>query len=447
MTRLTITLAAGVALVITAFQAVESFEVRNHFDKAGQASAQILKDNLADNADNVERAVKFSISTAMAAGDMDIFDKVASLQKNLRGLEEFSLYTANGRIAYSSNPSRLKTEMEAGLKQQLFTHPERLVRESPSQIDIYEPYVVKKSCLECHNDWKADMIAGVTLFRYSKEALAKATEQSLLVTREAGRSSMVLAAVSIAGTLLAVAVLVTLLIRRVTKRLEQVAQSLDQGTQRMNNSAAQLASSSQSIAEGASEQAASLEETSSSLEEMASMTKRNAESAHKANRLAKDARAAAEKGAADTKELVGAVQDIQASSGDISKIIKTIDEIAFQTNILALNAAVEAARAGESGLGFAVVADEVRSLAQRSAQSARETSSKIEGAISKTNRGVELSARVGKALEEIVLSVRGVDDLVSAVASASSEQSQGIDQVNVAVAEMDKVTQRNAQCH
>ena len=284
----------------------------------------------------------------------------------------------------------------------------------------------------------------MTLFRYSKEALTKATEQSLRVTREAGRSSLVLAAVTITGTLLAIVVLVALLIRRVTKRLEEVAQSLDQGTQQMNERASQTRLQLASIAEGASEQAASLEETSSSLEEMASMTRRNAESAHKADQLAKEARAAAEKGAVDIKELVGAVQDIQASSGDISKIIKAIDEIAFQTNILALNAAVEAARAGESGLGFAVVADEVRSLAQRSAQAAKETSSKIEGAIGKTNRGVELSARVGKALEEIVVSVRGVDDLVSEVASASSEQSQGIDQVNVAVAEMDKVTQRNA---
>jgi len=128
----------------------------------------------------------------------------------------------------------------------------------------------------------------------------------------------------------------------------------------------------------------------------------------------------------------------------IGKIIKTIDEIAFQTNILALNAAVEAARAGEAGMGFAVVADEVRNLAQRCAQSAKETAAKIEGAITKTAQGVEISTKVTETLQEIVVKVRQVDELVGEVATASREQSQGITQVNTAVGQMDKVTQSNA---
>ncbi len=174
------------------------------------------------------------------------------------------------------------------------------------------------------------------------------------------------------------------------------------------------------------------------------MTQRNAQDARKANDLAKHARSAAEKGAADMKEMSAAMLAIKASGNDIAKIIKTIDEIAFQTNILALNAAVEAARAGEAGMGFAVVADEVRTLAQRSAQAAKETSSKIEGAVSKTGQGFDLSAKVGQALDEIVARVRQVDELAADVASASQEQSQGISQVNLAVAQMDKVTQSNA---
>jgi methyl-accepting chemotaxis protein len=138
------------------------------------------------------------------------------------------------------------------------------------------------------------------------------------------------------------------------------------------------------------------------------------------------------------------MQEIKTSSDEIGKIIKTIDEIAFQTNILALNAAVEAARAGEAGMGFAVVADEVRNLAQRCAQSAKETAVKIEDAISKTAQGVEISTKVTQALQEIVTKVRQVDELVAEVATASKEQSQGITQVNTAVGQMDKVTQSNA---
>jgi methyl-accepting chemotaxis protein len=177
---------------------------------------------------------------------------------------------------------------------------------------------------------------------------------------------------------------------------------------------------------------------------MASMTKRNSENAHKANDLAQQARSAADKGTADMQTMNAAMDAIKVSSDDIAKIIKTIDEIAFQTNILALNAAVEAARAGEAGMGFAVVADEVRNLAQRSAQAAKETAAKIEGAITKTAQGVGISKQVAETLLEIATKARQVDELVAEVAGASREQTQGIAQVNTAVGQMDKVTQSNA---
>jgi methyl-accepting chemotaxis protein len=230
----------------------------------------------------------------------------------------------------------------------------------------------------------------------------------------------------------------------ITKILKGISNTLDEGAEQVTSAAGQVSSSSQTLAEGASEQAASLEETSSSLEEMSSMTKRNAENAQKANDLAKEAHSAADKGAGDMQTMNTAMEAIKVSSNDIAKIIKTIDEIAFQTNILALNAAVEAARAGEAGMGFAVVADEVRNLAQRSAQAAKETADKIEGAIGKSAQGVEISNKVAQRLNEIVTKIRQVDELVTEVAGASREQTQGITQINIAVGQMDKVTQSNA---
>jgi methyl-accepting chemotaxis protein len=232
--------------------------------------------------------------------------------------------------------------------------------------------------------------------------------------------------------------------QKITHEISKIATGLSSGAEQTVSASEQVSTASQALAEGASEQAASLEETSSSLEEMASMTKRNSESASKANELARQARVAADAGVTDMQSMNRAMEAIKVSSDDIAKIIKTIDEIAFQTNILALNAAVEAARAGEAGMGFAVVAEEVRNLAQRSAVAAKETSEKIEGSISKTAQGVDISAKVAQTLQEIVARVREVDALAGEVAAASSEQSQGIEQVTTAVAQMDRVTQSNA---
>jgi len=231
---------------------------------------------------------------------------------------------------------------------------------------------------------------------------------------------------------------------RINKALVKVSDVLQDSSGHVNSASGQVAASSQGVAEGSSEQAASLEETSASLEELSGMTQKNAESARNATNLAREARSATEAGSSQVNELVGAMSAIKESSDNIAVIIKTIDEIAFQTNILALNAAVEAARAGEAGAGFAVVADEVRSLAQRAASAAKETAGKIDEAISKSSRGAEVSDRVSKSLALIADKVRQVDHLVGEIATASQEQAQGIGQIGTAVSQMDQVTQRNA---
>jgi methyl-accepting chemotaxis protein/carbonic anhydrase len=275
------------------------------------------------------------------------------------------------------------------------------------------------------------------------EVQASTRHQAEMAQKAKAEGQMLLLLVSLASIVIGIG-FALFTARDVSRGLGAVAGNLSAGAEQTAAAAGQVAASSQSLAEGSSEQAASLEETSSSLEEMSSMTKRNAENAHKANDLARDARRAADAGVADMQAMATAMNDIKVSSDDIGKIIKTIDEIAFQTNILALNAAVEAARAGEAGMGFAVVADEVRNLAQRSAVAAKETAGKIEGAITRTALGVQLTDKVAKVLQEIVTKARQVDELVAEVANASKEQTQSIEQLNVAIGQIDKVTQSNA---
>lgn len=238
-----------------------------------------------------------------------------------------------------------------------------------------------------------------------------------------------------------VAIFITKSVATVLRRL---VSELNSGAEQTAAAAGQVSSASQSLAGGATEQAASLEETSASLEEMASMTRRNAEHARTATELVKQTCAAADKGVEEMRTMISAMDAIKASGSETSKIIRAIDEIAFQTNILALNAAVEAARAGGAGRGFAVVADEVRNLAQRCAEAAKETSAKIEESQVRSAQGMEISGRVGAALAEITTRVREVDNLVGQVATASREQTLGITQINTAVGQMDSVTQGNA---
>jgi len=308
--------------------------------------------------------------------------------------------------------------------------------------DIAKMITAKKAGVEDYVFKGTAKIAGV--------APVELTGWSIMITQDADEflaaartiRNFILIAVIIFLALTIVAV--TFFARSISKPIQSAVEEMKEAANQISSASDQVATASQSLAEGASEQASAIEETSSSLEEMSSMTKQNAGNAVQADGLMKEANQVVQKANATMASLTNSMREISVASEETSKIIKTIDEIAFQTNLLALNAAVEAARAGEAGAGFAVVAEEVRNLARRASDAAKNTSDLIEGTVKKIKDGSELVVKTNEAFSEVAVSASKVGGLVGEIAAASQEQAQGIDQINKAVAEMDKVTQSTA---
>lgn len=232
--------------------------------------------------------------------------------------------------------------------------------------------------------------------------------------------------------------------KKMVDNLNEVMTNINTASEQVASGSKQISDSSMALSQGATEQASSVEELTASLEEISVQTKHNAENANQANTFAENAKTNATQGNNQMKDMLKAMDEINDSSSNISKIIKVIDEIAFQTNILALNAAVEAARAGQHGKGFAVVAEEVRNLAARSASAAKETTAMIEGSIKKVEGGTKIANQTADALNKIVEEVTKVASLVSDIAVASNEQALGIAQVNQGILQVSEVVQTNS---
>ncbi len=322
-----------------------------------------------------------------------------------------------------------------------------------------------EECRKAAKDYRATMESLVAAWKTQQSLRAKCEEASSQMMREAREiadhgivqvndsSQNVVKAVGEAffsigfGTAAAVAaglLFSFILSRSITKPINQIITSLSVSAEQVASVSNQVTSSSQQLAQGSSEQASNLEETSASLEQMASMTRQNADNATQTDKLMGETKSMVLDGVNSMKSVSAAIDAIRHSAHETNKIVKTIDEIAFQINLLALNAAVEAARAGDAGRGFAVVAEEVRNLARRSAEAAKNTASLIEGSQKDAESGVQASARMADSLDKIRESSLKVATLVAEITAASRQQAQGIEQVNVAVAEMDKVVQHNA---
>lgn len=247
------------------------------------------------------------------------------------------------------------------------------------------------------------------------------------------------------ATIIVIIVVSLTIIKQIVVAMDRITKDLGDSSKEVSVASSQLESAAEKLAEGSTEQAASIQETSSTLEETSSMVQQNRENTKEAATLAKQSKEYADKSNHEMLKMMTAMEDLKKSSTEISKIIKVIDEIAFQTNILSLNAAVEAARAGDAGKGFAVVAEEVRSLAQRSAQAAKDTTVIIESNISLSENGVKIAKDVQQSVSEIDIQSKKVSELLDEISVATDEQAQGVEQINKAIAQMEIVLASNAQ--
>ena len=444
-TKITLSLLSGLLVIVLIAQGLQQMRISAALQTQTSEELKRLEAREWQSAENIGQSVGSAVASSLERGEMVKFEKLFAAQRQIKGLLEFSLYDDTGIALYSSDPSFVGRNLPAELKQQLQSSPKHFTRRTADAFEIYQPQVATGECLRCHLGWKENKICGTTAFRFSSATLTEAEARSAASLAGLRREGVITTSLTACVIIVVFVGLAYFVVRKlVTLPLASVMDELTGASQQVTAAAAQILSSSQTLAQGANQQAASLEETSSSLVEIASMTKRSAETAQKVKDATDQTVQAGTAGTVEMQAMNEAIAGIKTASDDVAKILKTIDEIAFQTTILALNAAVEAARAGEAGAGFAVVAEEVRNLARRSAEAARETATKIENSVQRSTRGVQISAEVSRRLQEIVDRARQVDTHLAGIASDSREQSQGIEQVSTTVASMDHVTQNNA---
>jgi methyl-accepting chemotaxis protein len=382
----------------------------------------------------------------MSVGDSDtIWEQMGDFKRHMKGMEVF-IFDFDGRVTYSSDGDQqgkpmtelIRSTALNGALGHMLTQG-RAPQEGFEEVISNQPYMAvirpilnEKQCYHCHGASRS--VLGGLMVRQNIQNVYTAIGQL--------RNKNVL--IGIIGSAITILAIFLLISRLVIKPIRRVIQQLDLSAVQVADSSDQVSASSHLLAQGANEQAASLEETSGSLEEIASTSRQNADHANEAKGMMVETGRIVDKVHTHMDDMAQAMTEINKSSEETAKIIKNIDEIAFQTNLLALNAAVEAARAGEAGAGFAVVADEVRNLAVRSADAARNTAYKIEDTIKAVHKGNQLTRSTQEAFGDNMDISKKVSQLVTEIAAASEEQTQGIDQVNKAVSQMDHVVQQNA---
>jgi len=413
----------------------------NHWDQQRNITAEVYT-----SARILGNSVYNSILHPMAVGDDNtIKQQMADFKTSIDGASVF-IFGVDRSCTYSSEKAIIGTDVTRAVGSgELSDALERLLRDGKVSGRPYEEFIGGKRyltvvrpmmndsrCHHCHGSSRP--VLGGLMVRQNidrmTDNLASLRNKNILI--------------GIGGFLTVMGALAFLIWMLVIHPVNGLIGELSQSAEQVAAASTQIAAAGQSLAEAASEQAAGVEETSASIEEITSMTKQNADNSQLAREISNDTWTLINRTGASMGDVKISMEEITKASEETAKIVRTIDDIAFKTNLLALNAAVEAARAGEAGAGFAVVADEVRTLATQAAHAAGNTATMIDGTVSKIREGCELVQKTGEEFKAVGTGSKRVVELVGEIAAASNEQSQGIKQINTTIQEMDKTIQQNA---
>jgi methyl-accepting chemotaxis protein len=472
--KLTLSLLIGLVIILTSGQLFNYYSINSKIAEFSNSNIKILEQREKDFAMNIFHSVEKSVAGSLERGEMEKFSQVLSDQKHIKGLLEFSLYSREGIVAYSTSSEFLDKKMDSDIEKRIETDSGILFLKKNNTIEIYHPQEVTYDCIRCHRTWKIGENGGTTFFRFSTESLSKYIQQARLYLSEIKQSVMINSIIIISlvtillvvGNYVAVKYFVSYPLASIVELLKlfkedegdlsrkipvmskdligKLAELFNAFIESLNDAIFYAQKIAFSVGENARQQATSMVKITGSVKDIAVITEENVNTANQTNDLIKTVEHSISVASKEIKHLSNETQALRESSDKTAQIIKTIDGIAFQTNLLALNAAVEAARAGEAGSGFAVVAEEVRSLALRTAESAKSTSDMIENTIRKIEVNNNIAIKVNKEFLHLGEKSKEALNLVSKITQSSNEQNMRIQGVNAELADMDQATIKNS---
>lgn len=473
-TKLLISLVGCVVVLVGAALVIQYFITAGMINEFSENSIATLTQREEANALNIHNSVENSVSGSLKRGEMEKFTKLLKDQESIKGFEEFSLFDLHGKLTHSSTTENMYKVVPEDVRARISEKPEMVLNWQDKAVEIYQPQMIEPDCIRCHIDWIEGGVGGFTYFRFSTEELAEARVVASAAQGRILSATFIISIVMLLGIITALVIVVYLMMNRLVKkpldkfvhylhefekdegdltkqiRIESrdeigaLAELFNNLIGKMNIAIGRAQGAAITVSQEANSQASILQETSSTVTQIASNATQSAANAGQADNLMKDIANVIGEAALSVDRLIQSMEDLNETSKRTASIIKTIEEVAFQTKLLALNASVEAARAGEAGKGFAVVATEVQNLANRAKVAADDTTVQLKETVRKIDESSDIVNKFGEVFSVVKDNSSEAKELVTRISSASSENASGTDMLQKTLTDLGSTAQKNS---